>query len=67
LCSEISICPLKITEEGMRWLLGKNRIGSEFLDLLFAMGRKPRDSEAGLRKIAVKEGPEGTYGKVDAP
>jgi len=64
LCSENSIYPLKITEEGMRWLLGYNKIGSEFLDLLFAMGKKPRDSEAGSRKMAVKEGPEGTYGKT---
>jgi len=48
----------------MRWLLGVNKIGPEFLDVLFAMGQKPRDSEAGLRKLVAREGPAGIYGKT---
>jgi hypothetical protein len=48
----------------MRELLGNYEIGTEFLDLLFAMGNKPRESEAGLRSMVMTERLDGIYGKA---
>ncbi|CZR51482.1 uncharacterized protein PAC_01358 [Phialocephala subalpina] len=43
-----SLEPLKITEECLNKVLSFHHVGIEFLDLLFAFGGKPRESEAGL-------------------
>jgi hypothetical protein len=62
--SQNSIEPLNTTEKTMRGLLGSYNIGTEFLDILFAMGSKPRESEAGLRRMIMKEVFEGIYGET---
>lgn len=46
----------------MRKFLTHNDIGPEFLDILFAFGTKPRQSEAGLASMTVKQRPDGSYG-----
>lgn len=44
-------------------LLEDHAIGPEFLDILFAIGNKPRESEAGIRRMAKRERFGGMYGK----
>ena len=62
MCSQNSIEPLKITERTMRRVLNKYHIGREFIDILFAMGNKPREAEAGIRRIATKKRLDGKFG-----
>jgi hypothetical protein len=38
-------------------------IGTEFLDLLLALGIKPKDSDAGLGGMSVTHRPDGSYGE----
>jgi len=47
----------------MRGLLGGYKIGVEFLDILFAIGNKPRESETGLNRMVTKEISRGVYGE----
>ncbi len=51
-----------MTEECLRKVLSYFAVGTEFLDLLFALGGKARDSEAGLGEATVVNRPDGSYG-----
>jgi hypothetical protein len=39
-------------------------IGTEFLDVLLALGTKPKDADAGLGGMSVTYRPDGSYGKL---
>jgi hypothetical protein len=38
-------------------------IGVEFLDVLLALGSKPKDSDAGIGRVSVTHRPGGSFGK----
>ncbi|EPE32292.1 Magnesium transport protein CorA, transmembrane region [Glarea lozoyensis ATCC 20868] len=61
--SQTSLDPVKITEECMLKICTHYSIGGEFLDLLLALGNKPKDSDAGLGRTSVTYRPDGSYGK----
>ena len=50
----------------MRRLLKRYEIGPEFMDILLAMGNKPRESEAGIRRTVTKEREDGVFGNTKA-
>jgi hypothetical protein len=39
-------------------------IGTEFLDILLALGTKPKDSDAGLGGMSITYRPDGSYGEL---
>lgn len=41
-----------------------HEVGTEFLDVLFAFGGKPRNSEAGLGNQTIKYRSDGSYGNI---
>ncbi|CZR50160.1 uncharacterized protein PAC_00032 [Phialocephala subalpina] len=61
ICSPSSLKPFRITESAMTNLLTHHHIGSEFLDLLFSFGDKPRNAEVGLGSMTIKSRADESY------
>lgn len=58
-----SIRPLKITEAGIYSILSHHKVGTQFLDLLLSFATGGKESEAGPGHLAIKNHPDGSYGK----
>ncbi|PWY96716.1 hypothetical protein BO94DRAFT_592680 [Aspergillus sclerotioniger CBS 115572] len=61
ICSRSSITPLQITERALRWLMKLYEIDADFFDIVVSFGDKPRNSDAGLGEMKVKQRADGSY------
>ncbi|OOF94503.1 hypothetical protein ASPCADRAFT_397324 [Aspergillus carbonarius ITEM 5010] len=61
ICSQNSIRPLQITERALRRLMKLYEIDADFLDIVVSFGDKPRNSDAGLGEMKVKQRADGSY------
>ncbi|RAL04458.1 uncharacterized protein BO80DRAFT_462077 [Aspergillus ibericus CBS 121593] len=61
ICSRNSINPLQITEQALCRLMKLYEIEADFFDIVVSFGDKPRNSDAGLGEMKVKQRPDGSY------
>ncbi|PYI01669.1 hypothetical protein BO78DRAFT_464511 [Aspergillus sclerotiicarbonarius CBS 121057] len=61
ICSRNSINPLQITKQALCRLMNLYEIEADFFDIVVSFGDKPRNSDAGLGEMKVKQRADGSY------